>query len=123
MTRFRAEVPSPQANNLSGPTTSPDFYVHVDSEVSWDLTDIDVAEELVECTVLKTKRTEVEEACRSFDFSVSSSMTEVADFPLRRVFPPVADNSSYNDALYRTPKLSRLQIKYNRLAAQKSSVT
>lgn len=49
-------------------------------------------------------------------------MIDVVDFALELVSDPVAGAISFDDAEQRNSRVSELQIKYNRLMAQLSSV-
>lgn len=70
---------------------------------------------------MKTKFKDLQEAWRRF--AVPPSMIDVVDFGFERVLAVVAVDAPAGDALLRTAEVSRLQLKYDRLAAQLSSVT
>lgn len=94
----------------------------MDGEGSWNLPELMEEDKPLERTVLNTKSTNVQDACRRVNFVASSSMLKVFDFTLWRVSAPTDDNVSANDALRRTAEASKLQIRHDRLAAQLSSI-
>lgn len=114
MTRYRGEVPSPQANDLGVLSTSSDYYVSVDDKVDWDLAKLNAENEPMEHTVLKTKLTEPQEVCRRAD---------VADFSLGHVSFLVSGDVSSKELVWRTAEMFELQIKYDGPVALLSKVT
>lgn len=72
--RYRGGVLSLQANDSGSPATSLGYYVPVNGKADLDLANINVADGPLEYTVLRTKLTEVQEACRPADIAVPSSI-------------------------------------------------
>lgn len=115
--------PSLQPNDLGAVDTFLEYYSDVDCKVDWDLTDLNAAEEPFEYTVLRTIYPEVEEACRRVDVAALSSVIDTVHLAPGHVSAVVAGDNSSNDALWRTAEVSELQIKYDRLEAQLSTIT
>lgn len=59
---------------------------------------------------MKTKPTELREACRCVDAAVSSSILDVVALTFGRVSDVVAASTSSNDVLRRITAVSELQI-------------
>lgn len=55
-----------------------DYYVKLDAEDEWDLADLNAVGELPQHTVLRTKPTKLEEACRRAYATALSFMMDVA---------------------------------------------
>lgn len=108
---------------MGAPATSPGNYVDVDGEAERDLADLNAAKEPLGHTILKTKLTELQEACRRVEDAVSSSMIDVVDFAFWRVLAVAVNNTFSNDVLWRTAEVCKLQIDCDRLTAQMSSST
>lgn len=87
--RYRGEATSPQENDLGAPATFLDYYFNVDSEAEWDLADSNMADEPLKHTVLKTKFTDLQEACRQADVFGPSSILEVVHIAPELVSAPV----------------------------------
>lgn len=121
--RYRNDVPSPQPNDSGASATSSDCYVDVDGNADRDPADLNAANEQLEDTVLKTKFTELPEACGGVIILPPSSIIDLAQLAPGRVLAAVAaEVSSSDDAIRRTAMVSERQIKYDRLATQLSSV-
>lgn len=73
MARYRDEISSPQESDASVPATSTDYYVVMDGEASCDPADLNASDKALEHIVLRTKLTEVQQACRCVDVPVFSS--------------------------------------------------
>lgn len=80
--RHRSDVTSPQAIDSGVHATSPDYYIDLDCKTDWDLPELNSVGEPSEHTVLKTKFTELQEACCPAGAFVFSSIVDVADFAL-----------------------------------------
>lgn len=104
MARYRGKAPSPQAGSSGAAVASPEFHVDADGDTDWDLADLKAADEPLEYTVLKTKFTELQEACGRADVVASSFMIDVVDLALGCVSVRVAG-------------VSELQVKYDCLTA------
>lgn len=53
-----------------GVHSSPDYYVNVDGEADWNLADVNPSDEPLDHTVLRTKLSELQDACRRVDLVV-----------------------------------------------------
>lgn len=61
---YRGKVPSRQANEPGATSTSANNYINVGREADWEIAGLSAAKEPLERTVLKTKYTELQKACR-----------------------------------------------------------
>lgn len=121
--RYRSEVPVLRASEPDGPAVSPDFYVYEDGEADWDAADVNAAYEPSEHTVLKTKFTELQDACCLDDVAVYLFMIDVVYLGLEPVTALIAGGDSSIDLCRRTVEVSELELKYDRVVAQLTSVT
>lgn len=123
MAGHSGEVPSHQTSDPALPAASTDYFVDVDGETDWDLTNMNAADERCKHTVLMTKFTVLEEAFRCSDVTVPFSMTDVVDLALGCVSAPGAGDVSSKHALRRNSEVYEPQIKYDLPVAQLSSVS
>lgn len=110
MGRYRGEVPRPYTNVSGAPVTSPDYYVDVNGKADWHLTDLNVADESLKLTVLKTKLKKLQEACLRAVGTALLSVLYVLDFALGFFLAPVAGDIFSNNALGRTAEVFEVQI-------------
>lgn len=108
--RYLGEAPSTHATDPGVPASSPDSYIDVDGESGWDLKNLIAMEVRLEHTVLKTKFTELQEACLYGDFLVPSSVEEVDKFSLARMSALVAGDLFSDGSLRRNTEVSDLQV-------------
>lgn len=104
MARYRGEDLSLQANDLGAPVTSTGYCVDVEGEADGDPADLNTANEPLEHTILTTKITEQQEACRRVQVAVPLSMIDVADFSLPGFSAVVSADTSFTDGLRHTAK-------------------
>lgn len=71
----------------------------MNTDANWGVSDLSLADGMLEHIVLKTKFTEFQEACRPSDVVVPSSMIDLLDVALGRVSAFVSGEDSSNDAL------------------------
>lgn len=84
---------------------------------------MDYAERAAGTNVLKTKSTEVKEACSRAKVAVPLSVTDLDDYRLKFVTATAADDVSSDHPLRGTTKGSEFQIRYICLLGQLRSVT
>lgn len=120
--RYSGEALSPQANDTDAPDTVPHKYVDVNGETNWNLANLNAAHELLQETVLNTADTELQAACRRASVAFPTSIIEVVYFSVGRVSVPVAREVLYDDCFRLTTEVSEVQVKYDCLAVQLSSV-
>lgn len=106
MERYRGEASLPQANDSSACLNSPDYYVDGDGEADWDRMDVNLADELMDHAVLKTKFTKLQKARLRADVFAFSPMIGIDNFALGRVSAPVAGEVPSDNEFWRTVEVS-----------------
>lgn len=99
-------------SDVGVPNTSPDFYVDFNGDADWDSTNLNAADLPLQHTVVKTKFTELQEACDSAKLTILWSMIDVVDFGFGCISALAAGLVFSNDSLRRSAKISKLQMKY-----------
>lgn len=103
--------------------TSPAYNIYVHSEANCDLADLNAAAKPLEHTVSEARYTYLQEACHGSDLTVFSSMVDIVELALEHMSALTAGDNFTIDQLRCDAKVLQLQMNYDRLVAQMSSMS